>query len=79
MSKEKIVRLLKMADLREKAIIYAMASGGFRLSICLGLRLKHFRDDIFNTNLVCFAVKIPENLNIRTYLIMRQERGAANA
>ncbi|MEM3955721.1 MAG: tyrosine-type recombinase/integrase [Candidatus Bathyarchaeia archaeon] len=63
LSKEEITRLLKVADLREKAIICAMASGGFRLSACLGLRLKHFRDDIFNIDLPCYAVEIPETLN----------------
>ncbi|MEM2718251.1 MAG: tyrosine-type recombinase/integrase [Candidatus Bathyarchaeia archaeon] len=62
-SKEEIVRLLKVAELRERAIICAMVSGGFRLSTCLGLRLKHFRDDVFNIDLPCYAVEIPENLN----------------
>ncbi|MEM2168447.1 MAG: hypothetical protein QXS10_01440 [Candidatus Bathyarchaeia archaeon] len=63
LSKEEIIRLLKVAELREKAIICAMASGDFRLSACLGLQLKHFRDDIFNIDLPCYAVEIPESLN----------------
>ena len=62
-TKEEILRVLKIAPLREKAIICALASGGFRLSSCLNLQLRHFRDDIWNENLPCYAVEIPESLS----------------
>jgi len=63
LSKEEIVRLLKIAGLRERAIICAMASGGFRLSACLNLQLKHIKDKIWDPTLPCYAVEIPETLN----------------
>ncbi|MEM2386204.1 MAG: tyrosine-type recombinase/integrase [Candidatus Bathyarchaeia archaeon] len=63
-TKEEIIRILKIAPLREKAIICTMASGGFRLSACLNLQLKHFKDDIINNpTLPCYCVEIPETLS----------------
>ncbi|MCD6444981.1 tyrosine-type recombinase/integrase [Candidatus Bathyarchaeota archaeon] len=63
LSKDEIIRLLKIAPLREKAIISAMASGGFRLRACLNLQMKHFKDKIWDPTLPCYAVEIPETLS----------------
>ena len=63
LSKDEIMRILKVAGLREKAIIAAMASGGFRLNACLNLQVKHFKDKIWNPTLPCYAVEIPEKLS----------------
>jgi len=63
-TREEIIRVLKIAPLREKAIICAMASGGFRLNACLKLQLKHFKDDpLSNPALPCYCVEIPESLS----------------
>jgi site-specific recombinase XerD len=40
LTSEEIVKILEKADLREKAIITTIASGGFRLSTALKLKLK---------------------------------------
>jgi len=61
--KDEIIRVMKISGLREKAIIATMASGGFRLHAALNLQLKHFRDDIFDSSLPCYAVEIPETLS----------------
>jgi integrase/uncharacterized coiled-coil protein SlyX len=61
--KEEIVQVLKAAGRRERAIITLMASSGLRLSAALRLQLKHFKDDIWNPSLPCYAVEIPEALS----------------
>jgi integrase len=63
LSKDEIIRVLKVAGLRERAIIAVMASGGLRLNACLNLQLKHFRDKIWDPTLPCYAVEIPETLS----------------
>lgn len=63
LSKEEITRLLKVAGLREKAIIAVMASGGFRLRTALRLQVKHLKDDIMEGGKPCYAVEVPEELN----------------
>jgi len=62
-TKEEIIKILEVADLREKAIIAAMASGGFRLHAALNLQFKHFIDKIWDPTLPCYAVEIPESLS----------------
>lgn len=62
-TKEEIIRILKIAPLRERAIITTMASGGFRLHACLNLQIKHFRDDIMDSSLPCYCLEIPETLS----------------
>ena len=62
-TKEEIAKILEVADLREKAIIAAMASGGFRLHAALNLQFKHFRDKLWDPTLPCYAVEIPESLS----------------
>jgi len=91
LTSEEIVKILEKADLREKAIITTIASGGFRLSTALKLKLKHIKDDI-ETNLPCYMVEVPEELTkedepyvtfisseardyIKDYLMLRKGRG----
>jgi integrase len=62
-TKEEIIKVLKVAPLREKAIIMTIASGGFRLNAALNLQVKHFRDKIWNPTLPCYSVEIPESLS----------------
>jgi len=62
-TKGEITRILKVAPLREKAIISTIASGGFRLHAALNLQLKHFKDKIWDPTLPCYAVEIPETLS----------------
>jgi integrase len=63
LGKDEIVRVLKVAGLRERAIIAVMASGGLRLNACLNIQLRHFRDKIWDPTLPCYAVEIPETLS----------------
>ena len=63
LSKDEIIRVLKVAGLRERAITAVMASGGLRLNACLNLQMKHFKDKIWNPTLPCYAVEIPEALS----------------
>jgi integrase len=63
LSKDEIIRVLKAAGLRERAIIAVMASGGLRLNACLNLQMKHFKDKIWNPTLPCYAAEIPEALS----------------
>ena len=63
LSKDEIIRVMKIARLRERAIIAVMASGGLRLNACLNLKMRHFRDKIWNPTLPCYAVEIPEVLS----------------
>jgi integrase len=62
-TKEEIIRVLKIAPKRERAIIETMASSGLRLSAALNLQLKHFRDDIWDVEKPCYAIEIPETLS----------------
>lgn len=62
-TKEEIIKVLKVASLREKAIITTIASGGFRLHAALNLQVKHFRDKIWDPTLPCYCVEIPESLS----------------
>jgi len=62
-TKEEIVKLLHHADLREKALITLLASSGLRIKkSALQLQLKHFKDDLWDENLPCYALEIPEEL-----------------
>ena len=63
LTKEEVVRLLKAADRRMKALIALLASSGLRIGAALKLQLKHFRDDLWNVELPCYAVEIPGSLN----------------
>lgn len=91
LSKEEIIKILEKAELREKALLTAMASGGFRLSTILNLKLKHVKDDI-EADLPCYIIEVPEELTkedepyvtfisreardyIKDYLMLRRGRG----
>jgi hypothetical protein len=63
LSKEEITRILKIADLREKALITTIASGGFRLNAALKLQLKHFKDNVLERALPCYGLEIPEEMS----------------
>jgi len=43
---EEVQRLIEVADLREKAIISMLATGGFRISTLLGLKYRHVKEDL---------------------------------
>lgn len=62
-TKEEIVRLLKFADLREKAIITLLASSGLRVSAAASLRLRNLRDNIWDESLPCYAIEIQEEIS----------------
>ena len=60
--KQEITRILKVCGKRERAIITTFASSGLRLSACFALQVKHFKDDLWNANLPCYRLQIPESL-----------------
>jgi len=62
-TKDEIIKILKVASLREKAIITLMASSGLRVSAALSLRLHHFKDNLYDESLPCYAIEIPETLS----------------
>lgn len=57
-SREEITKILKICKKRERAIICTFASTGLRLSACLGLKMKHIKDDIWNPNLSSYLLEI---------------------
>jgi integrase len=62
-SKEDIVKMLQHAGIREKALITLLASSGLRIKkSALQLKLKHFKDDLWDESLPCYALEIPEEL-----------------
>ena len=62
-TKEEIVRILRFADLREKAIITLLASSGLRVSAAASLKLKNIRDSIWDNSLSCYAIEIQEEIS----------------
>jgi integrase len=62
-TKEEIVQVLKVAPLREKAIIALMASSGLRVSAALNLKIENFKDNLWDESLPCYAIEIPESLS----------------
>jgi len=62
-TKEEILSILRVAPLRERAIITLMASSGLRVRAALNLQLQNFRDNIWDESLPCYAVEIPEALS----------------
>lgn len=53
-----MLKILNVADLREKAIICTLASGGFRLSTAINLQLKHLEN--VEEDKDCYIVEVPE-------------------
>ena len=62
-TKEEIIRLLKIAPMREKALICLLATSGLRVRAAVNLRLKHFKDDLWDRSLSCYAIEVPEELS----------------
>lgn len=60
--KDEIIQILKICKKRERAIICTFASSGLRLSACLGLQMKHVKDDIWDPNLKSYLLEIHGNL-----------------
>jgi integrase len=60
LTKEDIIKILNVADLREKAIICTLASGGFRLSTAINLQLKHLEN--IEEDKECYMVEVPEEI-----------------
>jgi integrase len=60
LTKEDIIKILNVADLREKAIICTLASGGFRLSTAINLQLKHLEN--IEEDKDCYMVEVPEEI-----------------
>jgi len=59
-SREEIIKLLRVAKLRERAIICCAASSGLRVGdTLLKLQLKHIKDDIWDESLPCYLVEVP--------------------
>ena len=63
MTKQEIRKILQVSSRRERAIISVMASSGLRVSAALKLQLKHFRDDVWNSELPFYALEVPEKLS----------------
>jgi len=62
-TKEEIIRILNFADLRERAIITLLASSGLRVSAAASLKLRNFRDNIWDESLPCYAIEIQEEIS----------------
>ena len=62
-TKDEIIQILKVAPLREKAIIALMASSGLRVRAALNLRLENFKDNLWDESLPCYAIEISEELS----------------
>jgi len=62
-TKDELIKILRNAPLREKALIALLASSGLRISAALGLRLHHLRDNLWDESLPCYAIEIPEALS----------------
>ena len=60
-TKEEIIQILRVAPLRERAIIATMASSNLRVRAALNLQLANFRDSIWDESLPCYAVEIPRS------------------
>ena len=58
LEKQEIIEILKVCGRRDRAAITTFASSGLRLSACLGLQMKHIKDDIWNPNLNCYLLEI---------------------
>jgi len=59
-TKEEIIKILRIADLRERAIIALLASSGLRIGACFSLRLGDFKDDLWDDRLSCYAIEVRE-------------------
>jgi len=90
LAKEEIIKILMAADLRERAIICTLASGGFRLSTAINLKLKHLES--IDEDKDCYMVEVPEEITkekepyitfiskeardyIRDLLLLRKSKG----
>jgi len=62
-TKDEIIQILKIAPLRERAIIALMASSGLRVRAALNLRLESFKDNLWDESLPCYAIEIGEELS----------------
>ncbi len=62
LTKEEVIKILQVANLREKALICTLASGGFRLSTALKLKVKNIKDNMDDVNLPCYMIEVPEEL-----------------
>ena len=59
-TKPEIIRILKVAGLREKALITMMASSGLRIGAAVSLKLENIKDNLWDLNLPCYQVEVPE-------------------
>ena len=62
-TKEELIKVLRVADLREKALIAVLATSGIRINAALHLRLMNFVDDLYDTALPCYALEVPEEIS----------------
>ena len=59
-TKPEIVRVLKVAGLREKALITVMAPSGLRIGAPVNLKLENIKDNLWDLNLPCYQVEVSE-------------------
>jgi len=62
-TKEELIKVLRIAELRERALIALLATSGIRINAALHLRLMNFVDDLYDTALPCYAIEVPEEIS----------------
>lgn len=62
-TKEEIVKVLKIAPMRERALIAVLASSGLRVNAALNLKLENIKDDLYDEGLSCYCIEVPEELS----------------